>query len=135
MGNVGAGETILILTVYEGEREISQEAFLKRTVLLGRDPYSDVHLDDPRVSRVHGSIRRKDRSFVFTDHSANGTVVNGSSAENRELTDGDSIAAGPFRVVVRIQCDAGIEFRTSSAVDNFSAGDDQTIRGSFGSAA
>jgi hypothetical protein len=62
-------------------------------VLVGRDPSSDLVLDDPHVSRTHAVIRTLGDQTVVEDlGSRGGTTVNGTPAVGpRELRHGDVI--------------------------------------------
>ncbi|HLW04956.1 MAG TPA: FHA domain-containing protein [Azoarcus sp.] len=42
---------------------------------LGRDPISEICIDDPRVSRQHAGIELRGDKFLLRDHSSNGTYV------------------------------------------------------------
>lgn len=42
---------------------------------LGREPNSEVYVEDPRVSRHHAEIELRAGKFVLRDHSSNGTYV------------------------------------------------------------
>ena len=48
------------------------------TLTLGRDATCDIVLDDPKVSRLHGTLAREDNVVVFKDNnSTNGSLLNG----------------------------------------------------------
>jgi pSer/pThr/pTyr-binding forkhead associated (FHA) protein len=58
-----------------------------------------VLLDDPTISRRHALFHRTDAGTrVLDDRSLNGVFVNGERVESRELSDGDEVAVGRFRV-------------------------------------
>ncbi|MCI0390008.1 MAG: sigma 54-interacting transcriptional regulator [Acidobacteria bacterium] len=62
---------------------------------IGRDPHSQLCLDDRLVSRQHALITRKDDRFEISDlKSANGTMVNGVPVSQRRLAHCDQIAIG-----------------------------------------
>lgn len=66
----------------------------------GRHPEADIFLDDVTVSRRHAEFRRKEDSFEVVDvGSLNGTYVNREPRNSQELTDGDEIQIGKFRLV------------------------------------
>lgn len=73
----------------------------KDTVTLGRNPDSDVFLDDVTVSRRHAEVRRReDGSFhVHDSQSLNGTYVNGERVEQTKLATGDEIQIGKFKLL------------------------------------
>ena len=63
--------------------------------VIGRDPRSDLVLDDPRVSRHHAEIRpRLGRHTLIDLGSLNGTRVNGRRVSEAALADGDRIEIG-----------------------------------------
>jgi pSer/pThr/pTyr-binding forkhead associated (FHA) protein len=70
------------------------------TVTLGRNPESDVFLDDVTVSRKHAEVRRHDEAFHVHDvQSLNGTYVNGERVEETKLATGDEIQVGKFKLL------------------------------------
>lgn len=69
---------------------------------IGRLPDCDLYLDDSTVSREHAAVvRRGDRWWVLDLGSTNGTRVNGQTAAEHPLTDGDSIELGDVVVTFR----------------------------------
>jgi pSer/pThr/pTyr-binding forkhead associated (FHA) protein len=66
----------------------------------GRHPESEIFLDDVTVSRRHAEFRRSGRSFTVSDvGSLNGTYVNRDRIDSVELTDGDEVQIGKYRLV------------------------------------
>jgi predicted component of type VI protein secretion system len=64
-------------------------------VSIGRAPESDLKLSDSTVSRNHAEIVRDGDAWVLRDlGSSNGTKVNGASALEQVLNDGDEIRVG-----------------------------------------
>lgn len=69
-------------------------------VTVGRDPHSDILLDDSTVSRAHAVFRRVNGAFVVVDAgSLNGTYVNRQRIGHAQLKNGDEIMIGKFRLV------------------------------------
>ncbi len=67
---------------------------------VGRDPGSDVFLDDITVSRKHASFERRGEAFFVRDHgSLNGTYVNGEQVEETKLASHDEVQIGMFKLV------------------------------------
>ncbi|WP_446663765.1 FHA domain-containing protein [Flexivirga sp. B27] len=67
---------------------------------VGRHPSSDIFLDDVTVSRRHAVFRRTDAGYAVTDvGSLNGTYVNGQLVDSHDLTTGDEVMVGKFRLV------------------------------------
>jgi hypothetical protein len=82
------------LAVREGN-ERREIALGPEPLAIGRDPQSDVVLDDRRVSRKHAEIRlRLGRYTLYDLQSTNGTYVNGRRVAEIVLSDGDRIAIG-----------------------------------------
>ena len=67
---------------------------------IGRDPKSEIFLDDVTVSRVHAKIsRRADGSFHVVDcGSLNGSYLNAHQVQESPLAIGDEIQIGKFRL-------------------------------------
>ena len=65
---------------------------------LGRDPESDVWLNDPAVSRQHASVKPGPHGgcIVADLNSSGGSFVNGHRFDTHELTVGDRLQVGPF---------------------------------------
>lgn len=73
------------------------------TNCLGRDPSTDVQIDDSTVSRRHAVIAIQDDSVVIEDlDSKNGTFLNGARvAGSAPLADSDTIVLGDVSLVFR----------------------------------
>jgi FHA domain/zinc-ribbon domain len=66
----------------------------------GRHPESDIFLDDVTVSRRHAEFYRHPRGFTVRDvGSLNGTYVNRERIEEADLSDGDEVQVGKFRLM------------------------------------
>ncbi len=64
---------------------------------IGRDSKSNIHLDDPSVSRLHASLSMVGTQFFVEDHkSTNGTYLNKKRVTMHVLKSGDEIALGHF---------------------------------------
>ncbi|KFI62954.1 putative oxoglutarate dehydrogenase inhibitor [Bifidobacterium cuniculi] len=69
-------------------------------VTVGRDPRSDILLDDSTVSRAHAVFRRVNGRYEVVDAgSLNGTYVNRQRVDQAVLNNGDEIMIGKFRLV------------------------------------
>ena len=70
----------------------------RQRVRIGRDPDSEVRLDDPSVSRRHALLNRVyNEYFVEDQNSTNGTVLNGRKVFKHMLKHGDLLEVGSFR--------------------------------------
>lgn len=120
---VSSDETTTVLTpVPEAEEELTEiepEAHGKRVlvvkkgpnpgvrfpleqekIVLGRDPQSDIFLNDITVSRKHAEIKITASEVMVTDlGSLNGTYVNDSRVEKVSLQNGDVLQIGKFKLV------------------------------------
>lgn len=69
----------------------------KSKFTIGRNPESDIFLDDITVSRKHAILEKIDKDFIIKDSgSLNGSYVNGEIVENSILKDGDRIQIGKY---------------------------------------
>jgi pSer/pThr/pTyr-binding forkhead associated (FHA) protein len=69
-------------------------------VAIGRDPESDIFLNDVTVSREHAVVSLEADDATIVDRgSLNGTYVNGSIVDQAPLSDGDHVQIGRFLLV------------------------------------
>ncbi len=69
-------------------------------VTVGRHPQSDIFLNDITVSRRHAELRRTGSKYAVADlGSLNGTYVNRSRVDSSNLTSGDELQIGKFRLL------------------------------------
>ena len=69
-------------------------------ITAGRHPQSAIFLDDVTVSRSHAIFRRVTGGFTVEDAgSLNGTYVNRDRIEKVDLSDGDEVQVGKYRLV------------------------------------
>ena len=89
-----------LLVVQRGPGSGSRFLLDKDVVHAGRNPDSDIFLDDVTVSRQHAEFHRTGESFTVTDSgSLNGTYVNRDRIDTVHLTDGDEVQVGKYRLV------------------------------------
>jgi class 3 adenylate cyclase len=62
------------LALRHGEQEMVLDG-LRNTLALGRDPRSDLVVNDRRASRTHARIERRWDKYVLVDQSTNGTFI------------------------------------------------------------
>jgi pSer/pThr/pTyr-binding forkhead associated (FHA) protein len=66
---------------------------------IGRSPECEIFLDDVTVSRKHAVVVHRDDSFFVEDlGSLNGTFLNRRRIESGELSDGDELQIGKYRL-------------------------------------
>ncbi len=88
------------LVIRAGGGREGEEVVLENDVLtIGRNPDSDLFLDDITVSRRHSRVVRDASGFAIEDlNSLNGTYVNRCRVERQHLRDGDEVQVGKFRL-------------------------------------
>jgi hypothetical protein len=75
---------------------------------VGRDPSSDLVLNDPKCSRRHAVIETSGDGITIRDSgSANGIFVNGKKTERSRIRDGDVIKVGDVVVTVLPEAASG----------------------------
>jgi pSer/pThr/pTyr-binding forkhead associated (FHA) protein len=93
-------ENTAMLVVRRGPNAGSRFLLDKETVTAGRHPESDIFLDDITVSRRHAEIHRDGDRFEVCDvGSLNGTYLNRDRVEKVELSNGDELQIGKFKLV------------------------------------
>lgn len=89
-----------VLLVRKGPQS-GERFYLDRPALtVGRDPESDIFLNDMTVSRAHATLEVVDGSVTVRDASSlNGTWVNGICVDAAPLAEGDVLQIGTFQMV------------------------------------
>lgn len=89
-----------VLVVRKGP-EVGERFYLDRPRLtIGRDPGSDIFLNDITVSRAHAVLDVSPTEVSVTDAgSLNGVYVNGETVDRTVLRDGDQLQIGRFQMV------------------------------------
>lgn len=89
-----------VLIVHTG-REVGERFYLDRPeITIGRDPASDIFLNDVTVSRHHAVVRAEAGRVTVEDAgSLNGTYVNGVCVDQAPLGNGDEVQVGTFKMV------------------------------------
>ncbi|MYG99271.1 MAG: FHA domain-containing protein [Acidimicrobiaceae bacterium] len=89
-----------LFIVNQGAKAGARYALDSDVVSLGRDPSSDIFLDDITVSRRHAEVERDGARYSIRDvGSLNGTYVNRKRIERGELSEGDEVQVGKFKLV------------------------------------
>ncbi len=88
-----------VLVVRKGPQP-GERFFIDRPRLtIGRDPESDIFLNDMTVSRMHAVMEQIGSVVKVTDAgSLNGTYVNGVLVDSAELEHGDAVQIGTFQM-------------------------------------
>ena len=104
--DVGPGESVLV--VQRGMGQGTSYLLVGDLVTAGREPDSDLFLDDVTVSRRHAELRRMSQGWLLRDvGSLNGTYVNRQRIEEVALTPGDEVQIGKYRFVYLVGGDSG----------------------------
>jgi len=89
-----------LLVVLQGAKAGARIALDADLIKIGRHPESDIFLDDITVSRRHAEILRDSARYRVRDvGSLNGTYVNRDLVDEAELTDGDELRIGKYKLV------------------------------------
>src|SRR4051812_27100917 len=89
-----------LLVVQRGPGSGSRFLLDADVVNAGRHPESEIFLDDVTVSRRHAEFHRSGETFTVSDSgSLNGTYVNRDRIDRVQLTDGDEVQIGKYRLV------------------------------------
>jgi len=92
-----AGSALLI--VRRGAGVGSRFLLDQDLTVAGRHPDADIFLDDVTVSRKHAEFIRSGNRFTVTDlGSMNGTYAVGSRVDSADLSHGDEVQIGKFRM-------------------------------------
>jgi len=91
-----------MLVVRKGP-EVGEKFFIDRALLtVGRDPESDIFLNDVTVSRKHATFEMVGDAVTIEDAgSLNGTYVNGVRIDKAPLDDGDVVQVGTFQMLFK----------------------------------
>ena len=94
-------ETDTGILVFESwHRSGSRYALDSESISIGREKDADIFLDDVTVSRQHAVIERNKSIYRVSDvGSLNGTYLNAKIVRSEELTDGDVLQIGRFKLV------------------------------------
>lgn len=95
---LSAGAAMLVIK--RGPSAGTRFVVTRELTTVGRHPESEIFLDDITVSRRHAEIKRTEGGFRITDMgSLNGTYVNKLRVEEADLSSGDEIQIGKFRLI------------------------------------
>jgi predicted component of type VI protein secretion system len=92
------------LTLSLKGQHVQSYTFDKTEVAIGRDPYCDVYVDNPGVSRQHFKLDHGETGeWRVTDlGSANGTYLNDRPVKVGTLRDGDVVQFGKYSLLVNV---------------------------------
>lgn len=100
-GDAARDGRVAVLVIAGGRNAGARFPLESEFVTAGRHPVSDIFLDDVTVSRRHVELTRQpDGAYVIRDvGSLNGTYLNRERIEEAELSSGDELQIGKFRLV------------------------------------
>jgi pSer/pThr/pTyr-binding forkhead associated (FHA) protein len=89
-----------LLVVLRGPNTGARFLLDAQEITVGRNPDSDIFLDDVTVSRKHAVFRREGDGYAVADvGSLNGSYVNRERIDQATLVTGDEVQIGKFRLV------------------------------------
>jgi predicted component of type VI protein secretion system len=89
-----------MVTVSLGDQTLGSHTIAHYPFIVGRDPESDIHIDNIGVSRQHCKFLWADGAYHVQDlKSSNGTQINGEKVEKGALKDGDEIRLGKYKLM------------------------------------
>ena len=78
---------------------IKEVQLTKERTTLGRRPYNDIVIDNLAVSGEHAVFQMMGNDVFLEDlNSTNGTYVNGKAAKKQQLTNGDTVEVGKYKI-------------------------------------
>lgn len=78
---------------------IKEVQLTKDRTTLGRRPYNDVVIDNLAISGEHAVFQMSGNDVFIEDlNSTNGTYVNGKAAKKQQLTNGDTVEVGKYKI-------------------------------------
>ena len=89
-----------MLTVMLGDQTLGSHTIAHYPFVVGRDPASDIHIDNIGVSRSHCEFLWSNGTYQVKDlGSSNGTQINGEKVQQGALKDGDEVRLGKYRLM------------------------------------
>jgi diguanylate cyclase (GGDEF)-like protein len=123
----------ITLTIIDGEESEFGKifTFYKEHILIGRNRYSDIFIDDEKTSKDHCEIKiikddenKIDRIIIKDLYSTNGTYVNEKPISNKTLKSGDKIKIG--ETTLRFSYNDELEEKYHSKLFNIATSDSLT---------
>ena len=93
-----------VLEVLSAPESVSIDSLLlnRNSLVLGRSPDAQLHIESELLSRHHAKFTRKQGEFVVTDlDSVNGVLLNGLRVHSAVLRDGDQLQLGDIVLLYR----------------------------------
>jgi pSer/pThr/pTyr-binding forkhead associated (FHA) protein len=78
---------------------IKEIQLTKDRTSLGRRPYNDIVIDNLAVSGEHAVLQMSGKEFFVEDlNSTNGTYLNGKAVKKQQLSNGDTVEIGKYKI-------------------------------------
>lgn len=86
----------LVFTIKKDGAEVGTKEFNQRSILIGRGDAANLHIDDPKASKLHAviDITTDEEIHILDLGSTNGTKVNGEKIHRQKIGVGDEISVG-----------------------------------------
>lgn len=98
-GLAGLNRGVSVIVIQRGPEVGQRFELTGERLTAGRAADNDIMLDDITVSRHHAHFVAQDDGWAVVDlGSLNGTYVNRSSVERRQLVNGDMVQIGKYRL-------------------------------------
>lgn len=89
----------VLLRIYFNEKLEGVRQFVESQIVIGRNPEAQVNLPEESVSPLHAVIEERDSGYYLSDlGSQAGTFKNGERVLDQELSSGDEIKIGPYKL-------------------------------------
>ncbi|MBX7222798.1 MAG: FHA domain-containing protein [Blastocatellia bacterium] len=116
-------ESPLQLLIYSPQGQQTEFPLVENRVSIGRAEQNKIVLFDERASRSHAILERNGDGYTLTDlQSRNGTYLNGVEMKrggSRQLTDGDEIKIGNFRLVYKVGAEPKLDYDDNPLAGTF----------------
>ena len=95
----GLSEDAAMLVSLIGPSKGARYLLEQGTTRIGRATSNEIFLDDVTVSRKHAEVSKNSKKYLLRDlGSLNGTYLNGELVGEADLSDGDELQIGKFRM-------------------------------------
>lgn len=99
-------QSIIEVRVTLKGRPVREFRFSEALITIGRDPSSNIFLDNPGISREHAILERKGSGIYVQDQgSANGTFLNDDQIRRERVREGDKVRIGKFSLEIALEED------------------------------
>jgi len=101
-----------------GLTNVKEIDIIKNETIFGRDPSSDVYLNNPQISWHHAKLIQKGSRYILKDlGSTNGTYVNGNRITSQVISSNDVITLSSFSFNLKHQTIVKTDLRNNIRID------------------